>query len=128
MNQTYTKIIFGVKDNCDDVIDIKIIFKKTGRDVGRDVDIGVYDSKGRHFSETKALHTFDYYVKSWIPEIVYDDIFLYLNGGGHDDCPLTENRNDSLEKIEMDIAVFEEKLNLLIQEKIKIEKLYDMTE
>ncbi len=102
MSDTYTIIKRNIKDDNDDIIDLKIIFSKKSE---THRNIKAFDTKGRYFYvEYDCIYTheckeFEYYKNTELNNIIYinfeGQITIYLEGGGFTDSYGLEKQKDS---------------------------------
>ena len=140
--------IIGVRDNNDDEVKLKIIFRKTTNDFA---EAEAFDSKGRRFYAKKLDRDYEYYankLEEWKhndtrhDEVKYgfqygveyygddgenDELIIFLEGNNAWwDCTsgLVEE-HCSLKSYDNDIAEAEKTIRRLKQKKEEIRKLFD---
>lgn len=133
MSETYTTIIPNVKDEEDNEVCIKIVFKKTSNPAI--VRAEAFDSKGRYFYDSKLSENFEYYVnqaKELTLKVIYwsfeDTKCIELEGNKWGNQDTLYEDNDSpyhLQSINNEIAKTEEKLKDLKKDKLQCEKFYN---
>ena len=136
MSDTYTIIKRNIKDDNNDIIDLKIIFSKKSK-IHR--NIKAFDTKGRYFYvEYDCIHMynykeFEYYKKKELNNIIYSnyegEITIFLEGGGFTDCDGLEEQKDSplhLESLNKKIIEAQFQLKKLEEQKINTELLFNM--
>ena len=136
MSDTYTIIKRNIKDDNDDIIDLKIIFNKKSK-IHR--NIKAFDTKGRYFYvEYDCIHMynykeFEYYKKKELNNIIYinfeGQITIYLEGGGFTDSYGLEEQKDSplhLKSLNKKIIEAQFQLKKLEEQKINTELLFNM--
>lgn len=136
MRETYTTIIPNIKDENDDIVSIKIVFKKMiAENQQKFVSAEAFDSKGRYFYAKRLEKDYDYYfhkAEEWeLDKITYIDfegsLSIYLEGGGWGDYTGLDEFKDSpfhLQSINNEIAEIKEKLKKLKKKKLQCETFY----
>ena len=132
MSETYTTIIPNVKDEEEDDVSLKIVFKKTKNP--KITRAEAFDSKGRYFCESTLSKDFEYYVnkaEEWTLEVIYCDYggtkCIELQGDKYGEYDTLNEDKDSLyhlQSINNEIAEAEEKLKILKKKRIQCEKFY----
>jgi len=132
MSETYTTIIPNVKDEEEDDVSLKIVFKKTKNP--KITRAEAFDSKGRYFCESTLSKDFEYYVnkaEEWTLEVIYCDYggtkCIELQGDKYGEYDTLNEDKDSpyhLQSINDEIAEAEENLKILKKKRIQCEKFY----
>ena len=134
MSETYTTIIPNVKDEKEDDVILKIIFKKNLYQVSG-LSAEAFDSKGRYFYVNNLLaKNFEYYVnqaEEWTLKVIYCDYggskCIELQGdkwGEYDTLNEDKYSPYHLQSINSEITEAEEKLKILKKKKLQCEKFY----
>ena len=124
---TYIKIIRNVKDDNNDNIDLKIIFKN----VNCNTEVSSFDTKNRYFYIEDINKSFEYYKNIELNNIIYSNfegqLTIYLEGGGFSDSYGLEEQKDSLlhlQTINKKITETKNQLKKLKEQKTNIEFLF----
>lgn len=154
MSDTYTIIKRNIKDDNDDIIDLKIIFSKKSETC---INIKAFDTKGRYFYvEYDCIYThkceefeyykntelnnniyineeLEYYKNAELNNIIYinfeGQITIYLEGGGFiDNYGLDEQKDSSLHLESLNKKIIEAQFQLkkLEEQKINTELLFNI--